>query len=205
MPRNRYSDVCTNLLFDLICQFIRYGRVLIVGHLIFIFLLGKCCIFFGNGTLCNGENCEAFFRLIPLLNCLTYFIDIIRNLRNENDICTTRNSGMKRQPAYFVTHDFHDEYTSMGSCRCMDAVNTLRCNIYCTLKTKGHICPPDIIINCLRKMNDIQTFFAEQISCFLRSISTKNYQAVQVQSLVILFHGCYLIKPVLIWRSHCLK
>lgn len=66
---NRYSDVCTNLLFDLICQFIRYGWVLIVGHLIFIFLLGKCCIFFRNGTSATARIVKPFFALFRFFNC----------------------------------------------------------------------------------------------------------------------------------------
>ena len=59
-------------------------------------------------------------------------------------------------------------------------VYTLRCNIHCTLETKGHICSPQIIIDGLGQCYDIKAFFPQKIRCFVCAITTKNDKAVEI-------------------------
>ena len=67
---------------------------------------------------------------------------------------------MQGKASYLVSHNFYDKYTAMGCCCCMNAVDSVCCNIYCTLEPECHICTPDIIVDGLRQMDDIQTFFS---------------------------------------------
>ena len=48
----------------------------------------------------------------------------------------------------------------MGSGCCVNTVNCLSSNIYCTLETKCHICSPEVIINCFWKGDNIKTLFS---------------------------------------------
>ena len=40
----------------------------------------------------------------------------------------------------------------------MDTVNTVRCDINCTLESKGHVGTPDIIIDGFGKGNHVEAF-----------------------------------------------
>ena len=97
-----------------------------------------------------------------------------------------------------MSHDLNNKYTSMRCSCCMDAVNGICCDLQSALEAKGHICTPDIIINGLRKMDDIQAFLAEKIGGFLRSVSAEDHKTVKTELLVSLFHGLNLIQDVLI-------
>ena len=87
----------------------------------------------------------------------------------------------------------------------MDTVNTVRCDIHCTLESKGHVGTPDIIIDGLGEMDDIESLFTQKIGCFLCSVAAQDHQAVQIQSAVVLLHGCYLVQSVFIRNAHILK
>ena len=87
----------------------------------------------------------------------------------------------------------------------MDTVNGFCGNIHCTVETKCHICSPDIVINCFRKMNNIQTFFSQKISGFLCAVSAQNNQTIQTQLMIILLHGFYFVQTFFIRCPHQLE
>ena len=132
-------------------------------------------------------------------------IDIVRNLRKQDDIRTAGNSGMKCQPANFVSHNFNQKYTVVGCCCGVDAVDRIRCDVNSTLETECHIRSINIIVDRLWQMDDIQSFFTQQVCCLLCSISPKDHQTVQAQFVIILFHGFYFIQSVLVRCTHQLE
>ena len=87
----------------------------------------------------------------------------------------------------------------------MNTVNRIRCNINCTLETKGHICTVDIIINRLRKMNNIKSLFTKEICGLLGTVTAKDNKTIQIQLVISLLHRLYLIKSIGIWHTHLLK
>ena len=205
MSRNSHTHICAGPLHNLFCQLIRYRRILIICQFIFIFLLGQSSIFLGDRTLCYCQDRESFFRFVSLLNRFADFINIIRNLRDQHDICTACNTCMKCQPSYFMSHNFHNKYTTVRSCCGMDTVNTVRCDINCTLESKGHVGTPDIIIDGLGEMDDIESLFTQKIGCLLCSITAQDHQTIQIQSAVVLLHGCYPVQSVFIRYAHIFK
>ena len=60
----------------------------------------------------------------------------------------------------------------------MNTVYGICGNVNRALETECHICSVNIIINGLRKMDDIQSLFPEQICSLLRTITTENNEAV---------------------------
>ena len=87
----------------------------------------------------------------------------------------------------------------------MNAVNRMCGNIRCTLKTKRHICSPDVIVNRFWQGKDMQSFLPQKIRCFMGSISSKNHQAFQLELPVMLLHGFHLIQTIFIRYPHQLK
>ena len=84
----------------------------------------------------------------------------------------------------------------------MNAVNGICGNIYGTLESKSHVCSKDIVVNRLRKMNDVQAFLSQKIGCFLGSVSSQDYQTVQAELIVSLLHGFHLVQSLFIRHTH---
>ena len=81
----------------------------------------------------NGESASAFFSLI---DGFAYFVDIVWDFRDQDDVCAACDSGVQSQPAYFMTHNLYDKNSLVrGSC-CMDAVDRIGCNIDGTVETE---------------------------------------------------------------------
>ena len=91
MSRNSNTHFASNLLENLICDFIGYRWVFLCScfQFFFVFLFRKFCIFFGNRTLSNCKNSKTLACFRTFLDCFGNLLDIIRNLRDQNDICTT--------------------------------------------------------------------------------------------------------------------
>ena len=87
----------------------------------------------------------------------------------------------------------------------MDAVDCICSNIHCALETKSHISSEDIIVDGLRKMDDVQPFFAEKVCSLLCTIATKDHEAVQTQFVIRLLHGFYLIETFFVRYTHQFK
>ena len=52
----------------------------------------------------------------------------------------------------------------------MDTVNGIRCNIYRTLETEGHIRSPQIVVNGLGQGYHIQPFCAQEVCGLMGSV-----------------------------------
>ncbi len=142
---------------------------------------------------------------MTLLNCCADLVQIIRDLRKEDDISTRCNTGAQCQPADLMSHDFNDKDAAVGgSCR-VDLVDCCRRDIDCRLIAECKVRPPDIVVNGLRKMNDIESFLAKKVCGLLCSVSAENYDAVKAKLIVILLHGSDFIKAVGIRNSHQLE
>ena len=87
----------------------------------------------------------------------------------------------------------------------MDAVDDVSGDIHSGVETEGHVGAVDIVVNGLWQMNDIKSLFPEKIGCLLCAVSAQDNEAVKTKLLVCVFHGCDLVKSVLIRHSHKLK
>ena len=96
--------------------------------------------------------------LSALFQRISYLVDIIGQFRQKNDIGSSGNSGMKGKPSGFMSHHFHNKDPAVGSCRRMDAVNGMCCDIQGTVKTKRHVSSPNIIIDGFGKGNHVEAF-----------------------------------------------
>ena len=133
------------------------------------------------------------------------FVNIVGNLGDQHDISAACDTGVQRQPANLMAHNLNNEYTVVGSCRRVDAVDGICGNIHSALETKGHIGPVNIIINGLRQMNDVQPLFTEKVCRLLCAVSAKDDKTVQTELVIILFHRFNLIQAVFIGHPHKFK
>ena len=172
MTRNRHTGFRTGTVTNHLGNAIGYGRIAFLLLFFLQFLLAKLGIFLGDGTLCHCKNGESLAGLMAGFDGFYNLVVIVRNLRKQNNIRTGCNTGVQGQPANLVSHNFYDEDTVVGSCCSMDTINGFTGNIHCTVESEGHICSIDIIINGLRKMDDIQSLFPKEVRCFLGAVTT---------------------------------
>ncbi len=155
MAGHRNTNVQSCLFLNLFCDLIGNRRIFIIRHFFLIFFLGKRSVLFGDRALGNGQDRKLAASLGTFVDGIHYFLDIIGNLRNQNDIRAACHTGVQCQETDFMSHHFHDKHTSVGCRRGMYTVDTVRSDIYRALETKGHICPPEVIVDGLRQRYDI--------------------------------------------------
>ena len=168
-----HSDtyLSAGLLLDLCSHFVRYGRERVFLHLFLVIFFGQGSVFLGDRTLGYSNNGKTAALLISVFDLLNDFVNIIRDLRKQDNVRTACHSGIQGQPPYFMSHNFHDKYSAVGS-RCgMDAVDGICSDVHCALETEGHISTPQIIVNGLGQRYDIQAFLAQQVCSLVSTVT----------------------------------
>ena len=79
---------------------------------------------------------------MPLTDLLHHFVDIVGNLRDQDDVRAAGNARIEGQPAHFMPHHFHDEYPPMGCRRSVNAVDGFRSDVHRALKSERHVGSP---------------------------------------------------------------
>ena len=87
----------------------------------------------------------------------------------------------------------------------MDLIDRRRRDIDCRLEAECKVRAIDIIIDCLRKMDNIQSLFTEQVCRLLCAVAAENDEAVETKLVIILLHGLDLVESVRIRYAHELE
>ena len=100
--------------------------------------------------------------------------------------------------------------TLTNGCICCSRSNELEDALLDLLDNldKGNIQFDRLVIECTGMADPgpiIQTFFSQKIGCLLCSITAQDHQTIQIQSAVVLLHGCYLVQSVFIRYAHIFK
>ena len=61
----------------------------------------------------EGYSLDALTCFVTFLDGFADFLDVVRNLRNQDNVRTACNTCMKRKPSYLMTHYLHDKNTSV--------------------------------------------------------------------------------------------
>mgnify|MGYP007049140373 CR=1 FL=1 len=69
----------------------------------FVFLLRKFCVLLGDRTLGYCEDRETLAFFVTFLDRGATFLDIIWDLRDQDDICAACDSGMECQASNLVS------------------------------------------------------------------------------------------------------
>lgn len=76
-------------------------------------------------------------------------MNIIRQFRNKNHVTASRHSGIKCNPASFMSHHFNNHDTLVWTgCR-MQPVNGIGSNGHGRIESEWNVCSPNIVIYCL--------------------------------------------------------
>ena len=78
----------------------------------------------------------------------------------------------------------------------MDAIQRICCNVDRALEAKGHIRSPEIVVDGLGQRYNVQAFLTQQVRCLMCAVAAENYQAVQLQLIIGLFHRRHFVDTV---------
>ena len=207
MARHRDADFVARALGDVMRQLVGHGRILLEHLLHGLPLLFLA--FFGDllrdRTLRDRQDRELLAALVALVDRRADAVEIVGDLRDQDDVRAGRDARGERQPADLVAHDFHDEDAAVGGgCR-VDLVDRRRRDVDRALVAEGEVSAPDIVVDRLGQMNDVQSLLAEQVGCLLGAVAAQDHEAVQAKLVIILLHRLDLVKPVRIRLAHELE
>ena len=207
MHMSRHGDphLLIRALLNSLCHFIGYGRIFLLFLFLPQFLLGQLCVLLGDSAFCNRNDGKSFACCLSLVDGIYHHIRIVRDLRQKDDIRAAGNACMKGHPANLMSHNFDDKYPAVRGGRGVDLINGVCGYIHRTLETKGHIRSPQIIVNGLWKRDDVQAFFSQHVCRLMCAVASQDHQAVQVQLVVGMLHGLYLVQSVFVRHPHQLE
>ena len=172
------------------------------GAVGFALLLLHFGLFLAHGALGHGDDAERLLALGAGFHGLGHLFDIVGYLGQQNHVRAARQARIQRQPARFVAHDFDHHAAAVAGGRGVDAVDDLGSNIHRRVETKGKIGAIDIIVDGLGQTDHVEPFLAEQVGRLVRAVAAQSHQAVELEILVGLFHGGYLVHAALVNHPH---
>ena len=164
------------------------GRIAFFGALGGPFLAFHLGLFYRERSLRHSQDGEVFACLGAALHSVCHLFDIIRMLRDQDDIGAACNAGVQRKPACLVAHDLDAHHPAVAAGSRMDAVNNIGCDIDGCMETEGDIGAINIVVDRLGKANDVEPFLAEQVCGFVGTVTAQAEQAIELSFLISLFH-----------------
>ena len=142
-----------------------------VLQLFLVLFLGELRVFLGDGAFRHGDDGEAAASSVPVLNLLNHLLDVIGNLRNQDNVGTAGHAGVEGQPAYFMAHDLYDEDAAVGRGCGVDVVDSVRGDVHRALEAEGHVRAPEVIVDGLGQGDDIEAFLAQEVGRLVGAVA----------------------------------
>ena len=198
MSGNSHADFAARCLCDRVSDLIGDGRIFVIGEFLLIFFLGKFGVLFGDRAFRDNDDREAAAALVSLLDSLDNLVDVVGDLREQDDVRAARDACVERKPSDFVAHDLHNKDAAMGArCR-VNVIDALCRDINCALEAEGHVRAPQIVVDGLGKSDYIESFFTEQVGRLVRAVAAAHDQTVKLQFVICLLHCRHFVDSVLI-------
>ena len=181
LPENSSLQSGTGHLLDLLRNAGCGGGVTGLGALGGPLLALHLGLLGGEGTLGHGQNREVLARLGAVLDSSGDLLDVVGQLRQQDDVRAAGNAGVQRQPAGFVAHDLNAHDAAVAARGGVDAVNDLGGDVHSSVEAERHVGAVDVVVDGLGQTDDVQAFLREQVGGFMGAI------AAQAAFLLMLF------------------
>ena len=132
-----------------------------------------------RNSFCYYYNRVGFAFLQSVDDGVTDTMNVERNFRKQDDVASSRHTGVKGNPSRLVAHDFNHHDTLVGTGGGVQAVNGIGGYRYGRIEAKRNIGSPHVIVDGLGNAYHIHSRFSQFCSCFLRTVSSDAHDAVQ--------------------------
>ena len=166
------------------------------------FLLLHLRFFHAHGAFGDGDDGERLAVLSALTQRIAHDVQIIRDFRQEDDVCAAGNAGIERQPAGLVAHDLDDHDAAVAGGGSVHAVDDVGGDIHGGVEAEGDVCAPDVVIDRLGQADDIQALFGEEVCGLVGAVAAQADEAVQLGLFVRLLHRLDLVDLVFFDDAH---
>ena len=109
-----------------------------------------------DGTLGHGKDGEVGTLLGAALHGLAYAVDIVGQLRQQDDVGTAGNTGVQGKPAGLVAHDLDAHHAAVAACGGVDAVDNVGGDVHSGMEAEGDVGAVDVVVDGLGQADDVQ-------------------------------------------------
>ena len=94
-------------------------------------------------------------------NAVSNLDGIVGDLRNQDDVRTTGDAGLKRNPSSVSAHDFHNEDAPVAFRSRMKLVERITRSVYSRVETKRNDCSVQVVVDRFGNSDDRDPFVIE--------------------------------------------
>ncbi len=87
----------------------------------------------------------------------------------------------------------------------MQAVDYIGSDIDSSMEPESYLCAVNVVVNCFRQTDNVQTLIGEQICGLVSTVSAQSQQTVKLLFFIGILHGFYLVHVVLADNGHHLE
>src|SRR5580700_176423 len=126
----------------------------------------------------DGEVLSGFF---ALGNVAANVLDGERDLRNEDDVSATGDTGLERDPAAVTAHHLNHHHPMMGLGRGMNLVDGIGDGVQRSVKSKSNLSGGEIVVDGLGHADDLHSLLSKLVADLLRSVAANGDDSVDAQ------------------------
>src|SRR5262249_32436924 len=138
-----------------------------------------------EGAFGDNDDTEMFTQAFTHDNRLDDLCRIVRNLGDQNDIRSSCNSRVHRNPPGMPPHDLDDHHPAMTLSCCVQFIQCVASCIHGRVKTKCKDGAPDIVINRLRNTNNRNALFVKSFCDGKCSVAADHDERIEAELLEI--------------------
>jgi hypothetical protein len=131
----------------------------------------------------NDDDAESGTPVIAILNALRNLVEIVRDLRDEDDIGATGHAAMQRDPPRVPSHDFHHHDAAMRLRSGVESIDRFGREADCGVEAETARRADDVVVDCLGNANERNPLLVELVGDGERSVAANADERVKLRLL----------------------
>src|SRR5262249_20195686 len=134
-----------------------------------------------EGTFGDNDDTEMFAQAFTHHDRVDDFRRIVRDLGNQDNVCTACNSGVGCNPACVPSHDLDDDDSSMALSSRVQFVESVASGTHSSVEAKSGGRASNIVINSLRDADERNALLIESFCDGQRAVAADHDERIQTK------------------------
>src|SRR4030095_11271361 len=145
---------------------------------------------FGPGALCDDNNSPQVTRRLARFDRAGDFVEIEWNFRNQNNIGSSSDAAVQRNPSGVASHYFLDHDSPVTGGRGVHPIERVHYNSDSRIESECCRSGLEIVVDCLGDANAIDASFLQLLRRYHRTIAADNDQRLYLKLVQDLLSPC---------------
>ena len=110
-------------------------------------------------------------------------VQVVRDLGYEDDVGSSCDAGVERDPPGIAPHDLHDDHPMVSLRRGVKSIDRVGCEAHCRVESERARRLGDVVVDRLWDADDWNSAFAELVGDRQRSVPANDDQRVQLEAV----------------------